>query len=451
MKRTRFRLHLLLLTVLVLWSAGGPAGADEDTDERRERLEKAQTEFEASEAAFVERVNAAIDKGRDWLKQQQRANGHWVTWKANTLDKVYPGRAALIMLTLAKCGLELKDRDKTLERGVTALEGYRAYLASKAPGTTAEGPHTYSTALLVMMYEAIYARHPKSKPGARGADGKYGRAKRRKPKKNACKYPKKVHAEIVRLVESLSATQETNVWRYPGPANEPEDLSNAQYALLALQAAGRCGIEVSPEVYRRALAYMLQYQQKRGPEVKLYQDNPAWSPGEDRYPRVIPIGRARARGWGYVKHNKATGSMTTAGIASLAIIKERLMEMGVLEKEERKQIDAALRDGVGWFSKHFAVDRNPENESWHYYYLYGLERAGDLLGRRYMGEHDWYREGAEYLLNQQDDKGAWPGADASDPHAFGETQLIRTCFALLFLKRATFPPSVPLGPVVTGD
>ncbi|MCP5067242.1 MAG: terpene cyclase/mutase family protein, partial [bacterium] len=437
MKRRRFGTHLLLLAPLAVLLAGTIARADEDAEARRERLKKAQTEFEESEAAFVESVNEAIDRGRDWLKKQQRTNGHWVTWKANTLDKVYPGRAALIMLTLAKCGVKLKDKDKTLERGVTALEGYRAYLASKAPGTTAEGPHTYSTALLVMMYEAIYARHPKPKPGARGADGKYGKGKRRKPKKNACRYPKKVRAEIVRLVESLTATQHTNVWRYPGPDNEPEDLSNAQYALLALQAAGRCGIEVPPEVYRRALEYLLEYQQKRGPEVRIYQDNPAWSPGEDRYPRVIPIGKAHARGWGYVKRNKATGSMTTAGIASLAIVKERLMEMGILAKEERKQIDAALRDGVGWFSKHFSVEGNPENASWHYYYLYGLERAGDLLGRRYMGEHDWYREGAEYLLAKQQAKGAWPGQGAADPHAFGETELIRTCFALLFLKRAT--------------
>ena len=441
----------MLLAGVMLLSSGAAVHADEDAEERRERLRKAQTEFEKSEAAFVERVNAAIDRGRDWLKAKQRKDGHWPTWKVNTLDKVYPGRAALVMLTLAKCGATLKDRDKVLERGITALEGYRAYLASKAPGTNAEGPHTYSTSLLVMMYEAIYARHPKPKPSARGRSGRYDKRPPRRKKKNPCRYPKDVKAKIIRLVESLTETQHTNVWRYPGPDDQPEDLSNAQYALLALQAAGRCGIEVPAEVYRKALDYVLTYQEQRGPEVKLYQDNPAWEPGEDRYPRVVPIGKARARGWGYVKNNTATGSMTTAGIACLAIIKERLMEMGVLEKEERKQIDVALRDGVGWFSKNFAVDRNPKSKSWHYYYLYGLERAGDLLGRRYMGEHDWYRVGAEYLLDQQNEKGAWPGADASDPHAFGETRLIRTCFALLFLKRATFPPSVPLGPVVTGD
>ncbi len=143
--------------------------------------------------------------------------------------------------------------------------------------------------------------------------------------------------------------------------------------------------------------------------------------------------------------------MTTAGIASLAIIKERLLDGGVLQTEERKRIDAALRDGVGWFSSNFAVERNPGNPSWHYYYLYGLERAGDLLGLRYMGKHDWYREGAEWLIKAQQAGGSWPAQGGKDPNAHGETELIRTCFALLFLKRATVPPSVPLGPVVTGD
>lgn len=83
-------------------------------------------------------------------------------------------------------------------------------------------------------------------------------------------------------------------------------------------------------------------------------------------------------------------------------------------------------------------------------YLYGLERAGDLLGLRFFGKHDWYREGAEFLIGAQQAGGSWPGVAKGAPNAHGETELLRTCFALLFLKRATIPPSVPLGPVVTG-
>ena len=62
--------------------------------------------------------------------------------------------------------------------------------------------------------------------------------------------------------------------------------------------------------------------------------------------------------------------------------------------------------------------------------------------------HDWYREGAEYLIQAQQESGSWPGTGENDPNAHGETELIRTCFALLFLKRATQKPPIPLAPPV---
>ena len=35
------------------------------------------------------------------------------------------------------------------------------------------------------------------------------------------------------------------------------------------------------------------------------------------------------------------------------------------------------------------------------YYLYGLERVGRLTAQRFIGEHDWYREGADHLVNEE--------------------------------------------------
>ena len=440
------RLFLSLFVALALLTPLASAEEDEDLEARRQRLKEAQTEFDKSQEAFVQRVNAAIDKGVKWLVSKQRSDGYWHFHPGpNKADMTFPGKTALVLLTLAKCDLKLKDRDKVLEKGLHALEAYRSWEATSVRFPEGVTGHTYSNSLLVLMYDAIYRYKPKPKKKKRAS--RYGKSKRKK--KNPCRYPKNVAKKIIKLIQWIEEVQEEHIWRYPGPAGQNQDLSNTQYALLALQAAARCGLRVSPEVYKKALVYVLANQQKNGPEVKLYGANPAWQPGVDRYGPVIPIGTARARGWGYMPGTQRTGSMTTAGIAALAIISERLRKLEQLTKADAAKIREALRDGVGWFSKHFTVAKNPGNPGWHYYYLYGLERAGDLLGVRYLGEHDWYREGADHLIAAQQDGGSWSGGEgAGGVHPEDET--LRTCFALLFLKRATAPPEVPLGPVVTG-
>ena len=134
-------------------------------------------------------------------------------------------------------------------------------------------------------------------------------------------------------------------------------------------------------------------------------------------------------------------------------MKDRLKAAGKLEKDRERQIDRAMLDGLAWLSSQFTVSTNPGvgDGGWHYYYLYGLERAGALTGWTHFGKHDWYREGAEYLLGAQTADGFWPEAPAQDLNATWQMRSVQTCFALLFLRRATLPPSQPMGPVVTDD
>ena len=242
------------------------------------------------------------------------------------------------------------------------------------------------------------------------------------------------------------------MWRYPGGLEGPEDLSNTQYALLALQAAARCGIEVSASVYEKALAYLLENQARTGPEVVRWLPNPSYEPGteSERYGPFMGGPKDHARGWAYLPGSEAyTGSMTTAGIAGLAIVKDRLRALNRLEKETEKKIDAALVDGCAWLGKEFAVDKNPNTTGgWHYYYLYGLERAGAMTGLRWFGKREWYREGAQYLIRKQEPDGGWPSYTGPD-NASQQFRTVQSCFALLFLRRASVPPAQPIGPVVT--
>ena len=65
-----------------------------------------------------------------------------------------------------------------------------------------------------------------------------------------------------------------------------------------------------------------------------------------------------------------------------------------------------------------------------FYYLYALERVGRLSGRRFIGDHDWYREGADYLIGSQDEfQGFWSNVGPM------ENSNVATSFALLFLSK----------------
>lgn len=193
----------------------------------------------------------------------------------------------------------------------------------------------------------------------------------------------------------LSWQEKDGDWSYPGGI---VDLSNTQYAALGLWAASRAGVRIESDVWRRMANSVLRYQTQDG-------------------------------GFGYTAGGKAgaTGSMTAAGVGTLAIAEGRLRLARELDAGIEKSIAVARQRGVEWMAKHFSVETNPGSGGWHYYYLYGLERMGAVTAAPVLGPHDWYDLGARWLLERQDDKGSWGNG----------TDLSETCFALLFLRRAT--------------
>ena len=138
----------------------------------------------------------------------------------------------------------------------------------------------------------------------------------------------------------------------------------------------------------------------------------------------------------------AYGSMTCAGISSLIIIDENLKKPGdavdpngniscCRELHRHEKVDRALE----WMALHFSVQAPGQDTMTKFYYLYGLERAGRISGRRFFGEHDWYRLGAAHLIKTQKGTGAWQGTSG-----LGEdSEFIATSFALLFLAKGRRP------------
>ncbi len=191
-------------------------------------------------------------------------------------------------------------------------------------------------------------------------------------------------------------------WDY-GRMRGSGDPSNTQFALLALSAASDRGIQVKPEVFQRSLKY--------------------WSV------------RQLQGGWGYGNSRRLSGSMTCAGIASTMIAQRCIAASGELtidccggDWDEAQPVEEGLR----WLGENFTLQVNPGGDSLtFFYYLYALERVGRLTGRRLIGGHDWYREGAERLLALQDEfVGFWSGSGLME-----QNRDIATAFALLFLSK----------------
>lgn len=219
--------------------------------------------------------------------------------------------------------------------------------------------------------------------------------------------PETYRQEIDEAARWLAAAQQPNgLWGYDTRGGHT-DFSNTQFALLGLHEAAQAGAEIEPAVWRRAERAWIQAQHRDG-------------------------------GWGYTPDSgRATGSMTTAALASLYITGQTLetgTERGFTADGEapgcgRYTQSRPIARGLHWMSRNFRADRNPGTGAWYFYYLYGVERVGILSGIRHFGPHDWYRAGAARLVRLQQPDGHWREHNA----------VVDTAFGLLFLAKGHRP------------
>ena len=358
--------------------------------------------------SFRLQVNKAVDEGVAFLFSRQEPNGSWAFNPAEL--KAYP-------------------------LGVTAL----MTLACLVGGTPAEDPRiekafgfcrtlpldrTYSVGVMLMALHAKYAGT--ADPFAHDA---YGNPVNTDPcitKMNP------VDREWMQKgVDFLLANQHNGNWRYPGDGT---DLSNTQYALLGLWAASRCGFKIPPETWFSALEWLLQTQERTGPEVTL-----RITEARGDY-RMVVTEKARARGFRYRPEYTVTGAMTSAGLAGLAICQDELWASRRFDAPQRSRVRKGIRDAMGWLQDNFDVTRNPGEPGggWHFYYLYGLERAGILARTRFIGTKDWYLEGATWLVGNQHPEGWWESGSVA-----ASNKMLDTAFGVLFLRRSAMKSRRP--------
>lgn len=201
-------------------------------------------------------------------------------------------------------------------------------------------------------------------------------------------------------------------WNY-GHMGGEGDASNSQFALLALHEASLLGVKIPKENWLLARQF--------------------WT-----------AAYRRSGGFGYYANkNDTKGSMTCAGISSWIIIDENLADAKALAKGEfaecckvnpaMEKVETAFK----WLAKYYRVDSNPGKAHTGLYYLYGLERAARLAGRRFIGPNDWYRDGAKWLISTQRNQYwvTYNGHGEDNP-------LVATSFALLFLAKGKRPIAI---------
>jgi hypothetical protein len=322
------------------------------------------------------RVLDSIQRAKRYLIDQQRADGAW----PSTGHEV--GVTSLAMLALINAGLT--SHDPPIARGLKYLR------------TVQEPTKTYEVSLMIMALATA-------------------------------KDDRKDSARILGLVKKLEQGQikdgpQSGSWGYetgPGGGFGGGDNSNGQFAVLGLREAQDAGVPASIDTWKRAREHWLGSQNADG----------SWN-----------YNSGRGGGGG------GSGSMTVAGISSLVISEPMVRdEKSGLNPDGTPNCcadaprDDAVERACQWLGRNFAVGHNPGSGPWHLYYLYGLERAGRLSGRRFFGEgaskHDWYREGAEYLVEVQDlATGGWRVGVAVETGG-----VVETSFALLFLSKGIAP------------
>lgn len=318
---------------------------------------------------LVEQVRKAIAGGVQFLREKEN-NGSWEA--SDTYSGLYPGGASSIAV-LALLNAGVKPTDAVIVRGLK-------YLRTLDPNNGAWQAKTYVVALQTMAF----------------AEAGYNEDKER--------IQRNVNWLLAARVIQRGALQG---WGY-GMREGTADNSNTQYALLGLHAGKQAGVPIGKEVWESIRDFYIRTQTPEG----------AWI-----YNHMIRLMGPRL-------------TMTTAGLCGLLIAgmeladsREKLNPDGSAvncgDYAENRPVAAAVR----WVGQNLSL----RYDHYTYYNLYGVERAGRLSGQRFLGPHDWYRAGCQFLIAEQSrENGSWAENRISSP-------VVNTSFALLFLSKGRTP------------
>jgi hypothetical protein len=343
-----------------------------------------------------DRVNAAVKKGTDFMLQMSAGGlGEFAHPEMQKVGKnIMLSHAELYYLTLYHGGVDPADIN---------MRRLLKYMLSRPV------KHTYTAALQAMVLQQVDPWRYQDRLGyiaqfltdnqCENGQWHYGEP--------IAAQPPPVRQDVATTTKEGQADVEAKATKRDlqrieikkgGKGPETGDNSNSQYAALGIRACHDANIRFPKETIAAAKKWWESSQNKDG-------------------------------GWGYRKDEDSYASMTAGALGSLAIY--NFVGGG------QPNAGGAIAKGLTWMAGNFSVTENLKYQypkAYYLYYMYALERAGVYLGVDYLGKRDWYAEGANRLLEDQKQNGTW-----------GDNITVDTCYAILFLRRA----SRPLRPVAT--
>jgi hypothetical protein len=251
-------------------------------------------------------------------------------------------------------------------------------------------------------------------------------------------YTKALEKDVKWLLNACTRTGGYTYCTNNNPVNGPPDNSNSQYGVLGVWAGARAGMDFIPSAYWK--------------QVYEY-----WSAQHNE-----------DGGWDYHRAGVTSGrldsypAMTAAGVASLFVCMDNVNPKRFLQCGGTGPFDRHIEEGLNYLARNFensmalkAVRRKDVETSGglrtvtgptvyepgsgdvygpNMYYLYCLERVGLASGFKYFDKHDWFKKGAAFLLDLQQDDGSWVGGGLAE----GNSQCA-TAYAMLFLARGQKP------------
>jgi hypothetical protein len=331
------------------------------------------------ERELVEKVNRAIDKGVQFMRANQKGRTWEVSWEGKVLG-MEGGVTALATLALLNCGVKPDAKEVA-----TAIDYLR----------TLPRERTYVVALVTMVMAE--ARQPRDLP--------------------------LIQANCDWLLKSaLRRGGSIKGWSYPIDGINIPDGSNTQYAVLGLYAAKTAGARVPDGTWDELRKLYLDGQTKLGPDAGY------WTYVPNDPPRLT---------------SPPSLTMSVAGVSGLVIA-----GMGLEASQQKLDPATGVAANCGVYPENDAVARGlnfvgrnftfakPQGGQSTYYNVYGIERVGRLSGQRFIGRVDWYREGCEFLVREQNRDGGWTKqADIN----YDQVAIVSTSFALLFLSKGRTP------------